>query len=332
MIDNKEIVTAEQIQQEAFAYRNSRILLTAVELDLFSVIEGQLITSDEVAQKLGTNPKATNRLMNALCAMGYLRKTKEKFHNAQHSSQFLVKGEEGYLSNLEHTSGLWETWSTLTEAVKAGTSVKSLHDGSSDDKWRKAFISAMNHFALKNAEILSYILDFSNVEKFFDVGGGSGAYSIEFCKKNINMTATIFDVPEVIKLTRQYVEKADLTDRISFVEGDYLVDEFPGSFDMIFISSVIHINSFEENKKLVKKCADILNAGGQLVIRDFVMKENRYEPYHAAIFALNMLVNTKNGDTYTESEIKSWMADAGLNDIELKETGLDSALVIGWKQ
>jgi hypothetical protein len=122
-----------------------------------------------------------------------------------------------------------------------------------------------------------------------------------------------------------------LTSEVETIAGDYLMDGFGGKYDLIFVSAVIHINSPEENLLLIKKCAEALNPSGQLVILDHIMNEDRTEPQVGAIFALNMLVGTLHGDTFTESEVRSWMLDAGLKEISRKNTLQGTSLMIGIK-
>ncbi len=102
-------------------------------------------------------------------------------------------------------------------------------------------------------------------------------------------------------------------------------------YDLIFLSAIVHINSYDQNKMLIKKCAEALNKNGMIVINDFVMNEDRTKPYHGAIFSLNMLVGTNNGDTYTEAEMKEWLTSAGCTKVERKQTSFGSDLIIGMK-
>jgi hypothetical protein len=122
-----------------------------------------------------------------------------------------------------------------------------------------------------------------------------------------------------------------LIDKFNFIAGDYLTKDFANNYDLILLSAIVHINSFEQNKFLVKKCAEALNKNGMLIINDFIMDENRTQPYQGALFSLNMLVGTVSGDTYTEEEIREWYTAAGINDIERKNTSFGSDLMIGTK-
>ena len=326
-----EAVTADGIREKACLFQESRILLTAYELDLFSVLEGHLLNSHDVSQRLETDERATDRLMNALTSLGYLRKTKQKFYNSEHTSQFLVKGKPDYLAGLNHTNNLWDSWSTLTDAVKKGTSIIERNKDERGGKWSESFIAAMHYRGVKQAKIISYMIDLTNVKTLLDVGGGSAAFSMGFMEVKNDLQVTVFDLPHIIPITQKYIEKEKLSDRIKLLAGDYLSDDFGGKYDLIFLSAIIHINSFEENKKLILKCAGALNEGGQIVIKDFVMEEDRTQPAGGAILALNMLVGTRHGDTYSQSEVSSWFQSAGMKSVDFKETSFGSTLVVGKK-
>jgi ubiquinone/menaquinone biosynthesis C-methylase UbiE len=331
MDKQKEFYKPDKIRALANSFQQSRILLSAFELDLFTIIDKQMLTSSEVAKQINTNERATDRLMNALVALGFLRKVKNKFYNEEHSSQYLVKGKPEFMGGLFHSIGLWDTWSSLTEAVQAGKSVnKHLHSNSRID-WLESFIGAMHYRGIKEAKLTSMMLDLTNVKRMLDVGGGSGIFSIEFIKKNPDIKSVVFDLPEVIPITQRYIEAENMSPNFSFIGGNYLEDAFSADYDLIFLSAIVHINSLNENKKLIKKCYDALNPNGQIIIKDWIMSEDRVEPAGGAYFALNMLVGTDSGDTYTESEMKEWFNAAGISKIGKKDTGFGSALLIGYK-
>ncbi|MBI1938704.1 MAG: acetylserotonin O-methyltransferase [Ignavibacteriales bacterium] len=324
------IFTPDQIRSLAASFQQSRVLLTAVELDLFTQLGRQLLTSSEAANKLGTDEHATDRLMNALVALGFLRKVHGKFYNTETAANYLVRGSAEFMGNLLHTNNMWNSWSTLTEAVHKGTSVHEFENLSSGN-WLETFIDAMHYRAEREAKIISLMIDFTGVKKMLDVGGGSGAFSFEFVSKNPGMISVVFDLPEVIKLTKRYAEKYSLEEKIDYIEGDYLKDGFGTGCDLILLSQIVHINNYEQNKFLIKKCADALSNGGQIIIKDFVMNEDRTSPAIGALFALNMLVATECGDTFTEKEMKEWFEKAGIKKITRKNTSYGSDLIIGKK-
>jgi SAM-dependent methyltransferase len=325
-------LTPESIREIAYAFQRSRILLTAYELGIFTAVGNRRESSQNVAQTLGTDWRATDRLMNALAAMGLLVKEDGTFRNPPSGSSFLLPSSPDYMSGLMHTVHLWDTWSTLTEAVRLGTSVSAQQQRRADPTtWTTAFIAAMNDRARKQAPVVAAQMDLKEGMRVLDVGGGSGAFAVAFVRAEKGVTATVFDLPVVLPLTERYVSAEGLMGRIELVAGDYTRDELPGGYDLVFLSAIIHSNSPDQNRKLMRKCARALNPKASLVVQDFIMDENRTEPPGGAFFALNMLVGTAAGDTYTESEIRDWMKEAGLCDINKVETPFGSAQVRGRK-
>ncbi len=332
MPSESEPFKPDDIMQLAVGFQRSRILLTAYELGLFSVLGDEEKTSADVADELGTDARATDRLMNALCVMGLLEKSDGLFSNAPSAAELLVKGKPGYMAGLMHTVHLWDTWSTLTDAVRAGGSVAMGPVNDRGDKWLDAFIEAMHYRGTRQAEEVVSQLDLDGVDRVLDVGGGSGAFSIAFARAREGLRATVFDLPNVIPLTAKYLEDEGYSDRVDTAVGDYHADDFGDGYDMVFLSAIIHSNSFDENRELIKKAADALNPGGQVVVSDFIVDEDRIGPPWAVVFALNMLVATEAGDTYTESEVRDMMGQAGLTDITRKDADFASSLIIGTKK
>ena len=327
----KEIESPADIRELANSFRASRVLLSAFELKIFSVLDKHMMTSKEVSKKIYTDARATDRLMNALCSIGLLKKVKEKFYNSDLSSKCLVEGKPEFMGNLYHTNHLWNTWSFLTDSVKKGSSFKGDQNKKDREEWIEDFIAAMHYRGVNQGKIISMMIDLTNVKKMLDVGGGSAAFSLEFVKKNPSIKAVVLDLPHVIPLTKKYVKGAGLSDNFNFIEGDYLTKEFEDNYDLILLSAIVHINSYEQNKRLVKKCADALNKNGMIIISDFIMNDDRTQPQHGALFSINMLVGTSNGDTYTENEIREWFQSAGLSRIERKNTSFASDLMLAIK-
>ncbi len=325
-------MSSEKIHGMARAFQGSRILLSAFELGVFTALEDEAKTAVELAGKLGTGVRATDRLLNALCALGLVQKGDGHFSNTAAASQFLVEGKERYMSGLLHSSHMWDTWSSLTATVKRSDDEKGRSLEQRDPKWFKAFIEAMHSRAAMSAPPVVGQLDLTGVSRVLDVGGGSAAFSIVFVKLREGITATVFDLPNVIPLTREYIAKEGLDDKIDLVEGNYEHDEFGGGFDLVFFSAIIHANSPELNQELMHKSFRALNSGGRVVVNDFIMDEDRTSPVFGAFFALNMLVGTEKGDTYTESEIGDWMTKAGFNDIQRLEDLGPVASMVGRKK
>lgn len=221
-----------------------------------------------------------------------------------------------------HMNTLWNTWSGLTEVVRQGQGKgRSSPGGVFDEKAMQAFIGAMHVGARAMAVKMAEAVDLTRYHKLLDVGGASGTYTAAFLRKNPNMRAVLFDQPKVIPLARKRLQEEGLAEKVEWVEGDFYRDELPGGCDVAWLSAIIHQNSPEENRMLFQKVFRALEPGGVILIRDHIMDESRTRPTAGALFALNMLVNTRGGDTYTLAEIQKALTDAGFVDIRLLQKG-----------
>jgi precorrin-6B methylase 2 len=328
----KQEVSIGRIMELSRAFQASRVFLTGYEMDVFSVLGDEEKTSYEVASAIGADRRGTNRLLNALCALDLLTKSAERYANTPVAAKYLVKGKPDYQFGLMHTVHLWDSWTTLTKAVRKGGTVVKRPVDESGREWVEAFIGAMHGRAKAEAPIVVGKIDLTGVSRVLDVGGGSGAFSMSFVRAKEDLKATVFDLPNVLPLTRRYIEEAGFSEKISTVPGNYHENELGTGFDLVFLSAIIHANSFDQNQELVHKAGRALNPGGRIVISDFIMEENRFQPMAGAFFALNMLTGTPGGDTFTELEIKGWMEKAGIHFTERIDLARGNGLMIGTKK
>ena len=306
------MITPESLQDIARSFQKSRIILTGFELGIFTKLEYACLTSSNLAKQINADERATERLLNALTALGLLEKKKNMFCNTIFASHYLVEGKPDYLAGLGHMVHLWQTWSSLTETVIAGKAVRGKDTSERKTEWLKPFIGAMHYRGNIYSDASIKNIDLTDVNKILDLGGGSAAFSMAFVRAKNSVKVTVFDLSDVITLTKEYIAEAGMEKNIDTLKGNYLKDDIGKGYDSIFLSAIVHSNSFEQNKILIKKCADALNVNGRIVIQDFVMNEDRTEPPAGAVFALNMLVGTEAGDTFTEKEIREWFDYAGL--------------------
>ena len=321
----------QALREIIYGFQKSRIVLTAFELDIFSALGNDEMSSSEVATRCNTEIRATDRLLNALVAMELLTKKDDKFSNSEVSGQYLISGKPNYMGGIMHSVNLWDTWSNLTHSVRTGkpSARQSINDRG--ENWLEAFIAAMHDRARLQAAPSVAILNLGKVKRVLDLGGGSGAFAMAFVDAGENLKATIFDLPNVVPLTEKYILDNGYTSSIDTLTGDYTVDLIGNDYDLIFLSAIIHSNSYEVNKRLVAKCAAALNPGGQLVIQDHIMSEDRTQPIQGAVFAINMLVGTPEGDCFTSTEIKYWMEQAGLSDFKQQPAPQGVSQLIGFK-
>jgi len=230
-----------------------------------------------------------------------------------------------------HIAHLWHRWSTLTDAVKKGTSVAKDALKKRSPEATRAFISAMHKNASFASSMVVAQIDLTGVNSLLDLGGGSGAYAIAFARKAPHIKITVFDLPEVIPLTKKYIAQAGLAETIQTKTGDMTRDDFGKGYDLVFVSAICHMFSPKENLKLFKRIKRALNPEGRIVIQDFVLNPDKTSPRFSAIFALNMLVNTRGGGTYSGKEYIDWLSRAGFHKAELVKIPGPTSLVIAKK-
>ena len=316
--------TPEEIQAALRSFMDSRTLLTAIELDLFSAV-GEGATGEEVAARIAGEPRATGMLLDALAALGVLVKYEGRYACTEASGKL---GPQR--SGLMHLVHQWEVWSTLTACVKAGTTVLPERLAGQDPAGTEAFIQAMHAraraLAPELAARLGTRLGTQGVVRMLDVGGGPGTFALAFAGANPLLRAEVLDLPAVLPIARRIIQEAGLGDRVTVRAGDLKRDDLGRGYDLILVSAICHMLSEAENRDLLGRCAQALAPGGRLVIRDFILDPDRAGPKDAAVFALNMLVGTRGGNTYTESEYRAWLAEAGLPELTRLE-GVEQVLV-----
>lgn len=309
------------------AFQPSRAVLTAYELDLFTALGDGRRTAAEVAADRGADPRAVDRLLNVLVAMGLVEKAGGRYANGPFAARHLVRGRPEFMSGLMHSVNMWTRWSTLTEAVRRGRKVET-GDGPTDAS-REAFMAAMHWRGVPQAAALARTLDLGGVARVLDVAGGTGVFSMAFARARPGLEAVVFDLPAIVPITRRYVAEAGMSDRVTATPGDVTADALPGGFDLVLLSAILHSFPPDLNRRLIAKAAAALNPGGRVVVMEFLVNEDRSGPLQATLFALNMLVGTDGGDTYTESEIRDWMEAAGLTGVTRVDTEFGTGIVTG---
>lgn len=314
----------KNLMENVRGFMTSRIILTGVELDVFTFfLEEQ--TLDYFVDSDNLDKNAAERLLNALVAMELLEKNGSTYKTTI-KGRLVADTPKSIKAVIGHYANLWKNWDKLTEVVRKGD------EGRSKDERNEAelsdFIGAMHVIGMRNAGGVADFYDASKFRKMLDIGGGSGIYTEEFLKRNPYLTSIILDRPDVIPLTKKYADNAGVLHRVEFVEGDYHDGNFPEGYDLCLLSAVIHQNSREVNRKLYKDVLKYMKNGGSLLIRDVFLNDNRTEPTAGVIFAINMLVNTDGGNCYTWEEMRYDLLDAGFSEVRfLRDTNEMDSLI-----
>jgi len=324
-------VVPDEIALPLRAFMESRVLLTALELDVFTAA-GRGATAAAVASSGNADAGATERLLDALVSLGFLEKRGNVFANTPLPARFLAAGSRDDARDaLKHNLSLWRRWSTLTDAVRAGHAVGVTEMRDRDEDWTVPFIAAMHRSAAQRAPLVVQAVGTQGVRRMLDVGGGSGAYSIAFARASATLRAEILDLPTVLPIADVHVTEAGLADRVVTRAGDLRTDELGSDYDLVLLSSICHMLGPEENRDLLSRASRALAPGGRVVVSDFVLDEDGAGPRQAVLFSINMLVGTPSGRSYRESEYAAWLREAGLVDVARVRLPGPAHLLIGRK-
>jgi (2Fe-2S) ferredoxin/predicted O-methyltransferase YrrM len=331
----------DRLDQMIGGYWPSRCLLTALELDIFTAVGGGA-TAEQVGTKVRANARAAGMLLNALVALGLLAKSGDDYKNTPESARFFVQGsKDNHREGLLHIANIWHSWSTLTDAVRSGTRIPTdlrkddlrkddlrnhARDGS---EWTRNFIAGMQRNAKDRAPLVVKALGTTGVRRILDLGGGSGAYSIAFAKACPEVQCEILDIPEVVPLTAEYVSQAGVSAQVKLRSGDMLQDDFGSGYDIIMLNAICHMFSEEQNRAIFRRATQALAPKGRLVVQDFILNPDKTGPQQAALFSLNMLVNTDAGASYSEVEYTRWMKAAGFTEVSRVNLPGPSSLIVG---
>lgn len=300
----------------ARAFWESRVILTGAELDVFTLLARTPMTAAGVAARLGADPRALMAVLDALAAMDLLEKSDGRYRLAAGAGCLAADAPDSVHAMLLHQATLWHRWTALTRLV-GGT---PLPERAPEDATR-AFIGAMNVVSRAQAGRMAEAAGVGAARRLLDVGGGPGTYTAAFLARSPELTATLFDLPLVVEMAREHLTAAGLAERVTFVAGDFEKDELPGGHDLAWLSAIIHQNSPGQNEALYGRIFRALAPGGRLVVRDHVMEPDRTRPRAGALFAINMLVGTPGGGTYTFEEIRGGLERAGFARVRLLGTG-----------
>ncbi len=301
----------EDLTRMLNAWRESRVLLTAIELDLFTAV-GDGARADEVADRIGADDRGTAALMDALAALGLLAKRGDRYENGPAADRFLRAGSPDDRREASlHTAHLWHRWSALTSCVETGRPAPRDPRGPDETE---AFIAAMHASSSARAPATVAALDLSGVRRALDLGGGSGGLAIALARAVPGLVVDVVDTPEVVPLTERYVRQVGLSDRIRARVGDLEEDEFGSGYDLALLSAICHMNGPEANADLIARAARALAPRGRLAIADWILSPDRTRPVAGALFTSMLIVNTELGGNYTRDEYFEWMSAAGLDE------------------
>ncbi|GAB4303855.1 MAG: methyltransferase [Desulfuromonadia bacterium] len=309
--------TVPALLQLSGGYWEIAPLHAAVRLDLLTLIvrEGGT-TAEECAALTGYSLRGLAALLDALVVMGLLTAEGDRYQPTPFSRRYLCRDSDDYLGYIiAHHHHLVAGWSRLHEAVQTGRPVRENSSHGDDPVAREHFLMGMFNLAMQNAPRVVPLIDMGGRRRLLDLGGGPGTWAIYFCLSNPGLSAVVYDLPTTREFAEKTIDRFGLSGRITFHGGDFLVDPLPDGFDVVWISQVLHSEGEKACRGTLSAVRDLLVPGGELFVQEFLLNDDRKGPLFPALFSLNMLVGTVEGQSYSGREISDMLTEAGFHDI-----------------
>jgi hypothetical protein len=329
--------------QVGMGFFASKTLLSAIELELFTVLGDASLTASEISAQLDLHERSHLDFLDALTSLGFLDRDgvgrEARYRNTAETATFLDKQSPAYLGGMLEmaNSRLYGFWGNLTEALQTGRPQNEAKTGGDffaslyGDETRLAeFLRAMQGLQTGNHHALLGKVDLSQAKTFCDVGGANGALSALVAQRYPNITATTFDLPPVAPFAAKYVADAGVGDRVRVVSGDFFTDAWPHA-DVIVLGNVLHDWDEEHKLALIASAHTALNDGGRLIAIENIIDDDRRQNTFGLLMSLNMLIELEGGFDYTGAQFDSWCATAGFARTEVVPLAGPGSAAIAYK-
>jgi SAM-dependent methyltransferase len=330
-----EAITPQATLDAAWAFARTRVLISAVELDLFTHINDGCHTVEDVAQAAHATPRGVRMLLDALTAMGLLIKASHRYGLTEASHRFLCRTSPSYLGGLvDHMNQLEANWMRLTDVVRTGHPVVEVETAENHGEFFSQFVGGLYALHEPAADLVAHrVLEQypdSRIVRILDVGAGSGVWSFAFGRLNPRALITVADWPKVIDtVTRNFAKRTALDERVDYLPGDFRRVEFPEDrYDIAILGHICHSEGAENTARLLSRLRLALRPEGQVVIVDWLPDPQRAEAQFPLLFAINMLVHTAKGDTFTFEEYRDGLENAGFQDIAAIDAQTPSPVIV----
>jgi SAM-dependent methyltransferase len=336
----KDVVAPDQIMQLGLGFWGSKVLLSAVELGLFTELSKSPLNAESLASRLGLHPRSSRDFFDALVALGMVERNDGIYSNTPATEELLVHGKKSYIGGMLEmvNSRLYRFWGSLTEGLKTGEPQNEISSGGaglfealySDPARLRGFLGAMTGLSLGASVAIAQKFPWKNYKTVLDVGGAEGGLLVQVCLANPHLTGVNFDLPVVESLFNEYVARNGLSERLRFHPGDFFREPLPQA-DVITMGHILHDWNLDDKRMLLDKVHAALPEGGALIVFEALIDDERRKNAFGLLMSLNMLIETPGGFDYTGQDCQGWMRDAGFRDTRVEHLIGPDSMVIGIK-
>jgi ubiquinone/menaquinone biosynthesis C-methylase UbiE len=324
--------TPEKVMQITTGGWAASILAAGAQHGIFTALEGRPSSAEEIAQGSGISARGAQALLDGLTGLGLLTLSNGLYQNTPDASAFLVKNKPSYLGSLAEVFVQdFATWQKLPEAVKTGDPVAANTTDVADNPFWHMLVPAIAALSFPVAKLTAEKLGIAGAGpvSWLDVGGGSGVWSAVWLGENSHAKGAQLDWPGVNRIARGFVEHFGVANRFQTIDGDFHTTDFGSAqYDFAILGHIAHQESPEENIAIFRKFRKALKPGGTLVVNDFILNNDRTGHPFTMMFATQMILVTKNGNTYSETDYRQWLNDAGFQTVNVLPTGTPSTVLL----
>ena len=333
---NKQ-VTPERLMELSFAYAPPLIISASVSNKVFDSLEGDAKTAEEVAEETGASARALGILMNALVGLGLLKKDRQgKYSLTPESAAFLLSKKPGTHAGFFGTIApqLISRWLRLSDIVREGRPAVAVNQETEGTEFFSQLVENIIPMSYPPAQKLGDHLKLAKAQneiRVLDLGAGSGIWGIALAQKSPLVRVTAVDWAGMIPTTKRITQKFGVGDRFNYVEGDMLEANFGSGYDIATLGHILHSEGEDRSRQLLRKIFRALKSAGTIAIAEWLVNDDRTKPLPSLMFAVQMLVNTEKGDTFSFNEIKNWLEEADFKKVRKLEAPGPSPLVLATK-
>jgi hypothetical protein len=335
-----EQLNPERILQTGLAFWPSKVLLSAIEMGLFTELGRGPEGFEVLRERLGLHPRSARDFLDTLVALGFLTRDGDRYGNTPETDLFLDRHKPSYIGGILEMCNqrLFGFWNHLTEALRTGVPQNEVRSGGpglfetlyADPARLKQFLAAMTGLSRGANVTIAQRFPWKDYESFIDIGTAQGDLAAQVALANPHLRGYGFDLPEVAPIFEEYVAGLGIADRLTFVPGSFFEVPFPRA-DVVMMGHILHDWDLPTKRMLIGKAFDALPAGGAFIVYEAIIDDDRSKNAFGLMMSLNMLIETPGGFDYTGADCAGWMKDAGFSTTRVEPLVGPDSMVVGIK-
>ena len=332
-------ITPERILQLGMGFWGSKVLLSAVDLEIFTALAKGPLTPDALRERLGLHTRSHVDFLDALVSLGMLERQDGHYANTAISATFLDKNKPAYIGAILEMANdrLWHSWGKLSDALRTGKPQgDTAHsDGTFETMYSEParldqFLRSMTALHFATGQALARTFPWKDYTTCIDVGAAQGGVIVEIARANPHIAGGGFDLPQAKPIFEAYVAAQGMADRLKFHTGDFFQEPLPHA-DVITMGHILHDWDLEQKKMLIRKAYEALPDGGAFVVFESLLDDERRNNTFGLLMSLNMLVETHGGFDFTGAACQAWFKEAGFRETRVEHLQGPESMVVGIK-